>query len=409
MARTHGSSLPKDRNVQKNLDQPIKNVSDYLRRISEYIEARREEQHFFVYRGEPEIYPSPCRPGLFRMGALAENPFFEKNLFDTMRQAKLTGNQSYLDNAIDAQHGEFPSRLLDVTYNCLIALYFAVTPYYHRAEDALDDRDGMVFVFFCDEIFSPSAENINRNYDAIINQDCPWNQEFLFRKNQKFIDHTKLNNRIIAQQGAFILFQGDAAEELPKGLFYGIKIPKGAKRRLRAELKELFGIHTGSIYPEIINLVRELTGKSGRINARAFTCENELRYTLGQLKRELDYYLDYAVSQKRNGVEDGTMCQILANVEKVVNSYREGLVHLAQNRRAWEGEMRPEQMEEVLRAYNIEVEQFSSHAVQYELGRFSADSLKIEIKRARGEGNGAQSSAGPDGQTADRQHQPPAG
>ena len=58
------------------------------------------------------------------------NPFFEKSLFDAMRQNRLTGEKRYLDNAIDAQHGEFPSRLLDVSYNCLTALYFAVTPYY---------------------------------------------------------------------------------------------------------------------------------------------------------------------------------------------------------------------------------------------------------------------------------------
>ena len=138
MDQHYGSSLPKDKNVERIVHEErngreasIEKVSDYIQRVSDYIEARKEDRHFFVYRGEPELYPSPCRPGLFRMSTLTENPFFEKNLFHTMRQNKLTGDRSYLENAIDAQHGEFPSRLLDVSYNCLTALYFAVTPYYH--------------------------------------------------------------------------------------------------------------------------------------------------------------------------------------------------------------------------------------------------------------------------------------
>ena len=377
MDQHYGSSLPKDKNVERIVHEErngreasIEKVSDYIQRVSDYIEARKEDRHFFVYRGEP---------GLFRMSTLTENPFFEKNLFHTMRQNKLTGDRSYLENAIDAQHGEFPSRLLDVSYNCLTALYFAVTPYYHKAEDALDDRDGRVFVFFLDEIFSPSAENINENYNAVINRDCPWSQEFLFRKNHKFVDYTKINSRIVAQQGGFILFQGDAAEELPKRLYYGITIPGDAKPRLRAELKELFGIHTGSIYPEVINLVKELTGKSGRMNTQAFTCENELRYTLEQLRRELDYYLDYALSQKRSQAEEDTMRQILARVEKVVNSYREGLVHMAQNRDVWLEELEARTMEAILQDYNSQVRQFACAAAQYRLGWFSADSLIITM------------------------------
>lgn len=277
---------------------------------------------------------------------MRENRFFEKNLFDAMRQSKLTGETRYLDNAIDAQHGEFPSRLLDVSYNCLIALYFAVTPYYHREEEELDGEDGMVFVFFIDEIFSPSAQNINDNYNAIINRDREWTQSRLFGKNHKFIDHIKLGPRIIAQQGAFILFQGDLAEDFPRGMYYGIRIPGESKKILREQLKRLFGIHTGSIYPETINLVKDLTHKSGRINTQQYSCENELRYALRQMERELDYYLDYAVSQTRacdrtQETEEAygeRLRNVLGQVERVINSYREGLVSFIRDRRAWKDE-----------------------------------------------------------------------
>ena len=292
--------LQKEISVKHQLGKdPVRDVSDFIERVNGYVQERGKPDQFCVYRGEPECYPTPCRPNLFRRGVLAENRFFEKNLFDAMRQNKLTGEKRYLDNAIDAQHGEFPSRLLDVSYNCLVALYFAVTPYYHAEENSLDREDGMVFLFFLDEIFSPSARNTNDNYRAIIDRKPAWCQEPLFQKNIKFIDHTKLNPRIIAQQGAFMLFQGDEAEELPKRMFCGIRIPKEAKPKLRSQLKNLFGIHTGTIYPEISNLVRELTHKSRQLNTQAFTCENELYYALAQLERELDFYLDYALTQQR--------------------------------------------------------------------------------------------------------------
>lgn len=367
--------LPLDRNLQ---DEHISNVSDYLGRISKYIELRGDDQHFFVYRGEPICYPTPCRPGLFRSGTLADNPFFEKNLFDTMRQNKLSESANYLDNAIDAQHGEFPSRLLDVSYNCLTALYFAVTPYYHLDEQAYDREDGMVFIFFLDEIFSPSAQNTSQNYEAIIERKERWLQEPFFRKNFKFIDHTKLNNRIIAQQGAFLLFQGDLAEELPRGMYYGIRIPGRAKAKLRQELKQMFGIHTGSIYPETVNLVRELTHKSSQLNTQEFTLYNELHYGLKQLHRELNYYVGYLYDLRENG-ETAALPQAMRHVEQVVDSYRRGLLHLYQNQTLWEERLPREGWMQIQKAYDQQLHWFHGLTVQYGLGDFQEDALALNF------------------------------
>ena len=128
------NALPKDPHLAELLDAEPKvtDVPSFITRVNNYITARGAKNSFCVFRGEPEIYPVPCNPFLFRSDALAKNRFFEKNLFGSMRQNQFTGERCYLDNAIDAQHGEFPSRLLDVSYNCLVALYFAVTPFYHR-------------------------------------------------------------------------------------------------------------------------------------------------------------------------------------------------------------------------------------------------------------------------------------
>lgn len=385
MAQLAENKLPLDSNLE---DSDISNLSDYLGRISRYIQLRGDDQHFYVYRGEPQKYPIPCRPGLFRKGVLADNPFFEKNLFDTMRQNKLSESSSYLNNAIDAQHGEFPSRLLDVSYNCLTALYFAVTPYYHLDEDAYDDKDGWVFIFFLDEIFSPSAQNTNQNYEAIIERKEKWLQEPLLGKNFKFIDHTKLNNRIVAQQGAFLLFQGDLAEELPQSMYYGIRIPGKAKPTLRRELKQMFGIHTGSIYPETVNLVQELTHKSSQLNTQLFTLKNELHYTLKQLSRELDYYFGYLYRLREQG-NPSALLRGMRHVEQVVDSYRTGLLHLVQNRELWETELSEdaensaqaarEEIDQFKKNYNQQISEFHKKTTQYGLGDFQEDALKLKF------------------------------
>ena len=302
-----------------------------------------------------------------------------------MRQNRLTGENRYLENAIDAQHGEFPSRLLDVSYNCLTALYFAVTPYYHEKETSKDDRDGMVYLFFLDEIFSPSAENTNRAYEAVINRKPEWYQKnTLFEKNYKFIDHAKLNNRIIAQQGAFILFPGQEQGSLPEYMYCGIRIAGEAKPRIRQQLKTLFGIHTGSIYPEIINLVEELNEKSRRLNTQPFTCENEWDGVLHHLEKELVFYLNYTIEQK---AEEAVWMQgpILLHVERIIDDWRRGMVEFLQNYREDREKGRDTYIEKEkliarIDRYNSLVDRFARQFTQYTGIAVSWEEMKIPVR-----------------------------
>lgn len=383
MSQDRANMLPMDPYLKKAVDSApdVGDVSSFIVQVSSYIASRNPKKYICVFRGEPKIYPTPCKPFLFRSNTLAKNQFFEKSLFGSMRQNKFTSESCYLDNAIDAQHGEFPSRLLDVSYNCLVALYFAVTPFYHRCETDYDDQDGMVFLFFVDEVFSPSAPNTIANYDAIVNRKPLWLQEPLFQKNHKFIDHTKSNRRIIAQQGAFIMFQGDEAEELPARMFCGIRIPYGAKPVIREQLNQLFGIHTGSIYPEINNAVQELTQKSGYLNAQDFTFENELSYTLRQLEKELDYYLDYALDAKDSKYPEQIQT-VLRHIERVIKSYQEGFLQLVQNFSAYSEELGKLDQSSLIHAmnqFNTQLTDFAQLLERYELGEFSVQELKLDI------------------------------
>ena len=158
--------MRRDQNII-NIEKPISSVTEYIKTIDMLLTKKAAKERIFVFRGEPQKHITFCQPNIFRKNVLSTNKFYEKSLFNTMRQNRLSNSDSYLENAIDAQHGEFPSRLLDVSYNCLDALYFAVTPYYHKSADSLDSKDGMVYVFYIDEVFSPSAQNTNDNYNTI--------------------------------------------------------------------------------------------------------------------------------------------------------------------------------------------------------------------------------------------------
>lgn len=375
-----GSTSSIDRNIYKYQIHEVKNVSTYIEKIQYLIEKRKKSGDICLFRGESSTYDTACRANIFRKGVIQDNKLFEKSLFDSMRQNKLTNDNSYLENAIDAQHGEFPSRLLDVTYNCLNALYFAVTPYYHKDEDTLDSQTGMVYIFFIDEIFSPSGKNTNDNYNAIINRDVCWfNDSIIFEKNHKFIDHTKLNNRIVAQQGAFILFQGNDASNLPAHLTYGIKIPGVYKKKIREELKSLFGIHTGSIYPEIVNLVSEISEKSKLLSTDQFNCENELKLVVKNLNKELRYYLDYIIDLH---IEAEKLCDQVILIEKLINSYKVGIVDFVERLKSienFDATGLRKLLPSVIREYNKSVEQFSVQLRIHTGEEISLDGLCIKL------------------------------
>lgn len=335
------------------MEREIRHISDFLEEI-EAISNREKKGRTIVFRGETQVFQKPCYPNLFRKRILEDNLYFEKNQFDEMTANHLTEGVTYLEKAIDAQHGGFPSRLLDVTYNCLVALYFAVTPFYYEPEDKEDDKDGMVYVFPVEKMYCPTGNNINKAYDMIVNRSCDWmNHQPIFQKNYKLIDHIKLNSRIIAQQGAFILFQGDEGEEIPPYQYRTIRIEGKNKQMLRRELKRLCGIHTGSIYPEKYNLVSEIVEKSNRLNSREFTLDNELDMVMVNLDKCFDYYIEKIT----DNTEHRIFIELILEVEKKILSFKEGLEKLEEGLNT-ENDDYKEVIENVKKHYTEIVQEF---------------------------------------------------
>lgn len=303
-------------------DIVINHVQDYIEVVSKIIDSKDTDDFIITYRGECKEYPTPCVPNIYREEYLKTYDFFEKNIFDEMRANKISKGEKYLENAISAQHDGFPSRLLDVSYNSLVALYFAITPYYRLKETEYDEDNGKVFLFFIDKLFCPTGDNITKAYEEIIRNKNTFLNNSIFSKNHKLIDHLKINNRIIAQQGAFILFQGNDVDHLPKYMYEEILIPANAKKTLRKELKDFFGIHTGSIYPEAENLIEEIKKKSLSIENSTFDFDSELKILMCNLKNEIKYYLFHIFNNADKPYE------LIRQLEKTLRSYQLGLSQL---------------------------------------------------------------------------------
>lgn len=307
------------------MNKRITELSEYIDAISELTNSGKENGKIVVYRGENLDYQdTACVPNIYRKNVLTNNPRFEKNLFDEMKSNDLASGNNYLENAITAQHDGFPSRLLDVSFNCLVALYFACTPYYREDVSIYDGKDGKVFVFFIDKMFCPTGENIVTNYETIVNgQKDSFINNQLFAKNHKLIDHIKSNKRIIAQQGAFILFQGNYNEPLPKRICETITIDGTSKAKLRKQLNELFGINTGSIYPQVENFVDNMIARSEYVDNSSFSLENELKLIKYNIEKDIEFYINSIISDKENS--HNTLYELEMNLK----DYQIGIINLA--------------------------------------------------------------------------------
>lgn len=369
------------------MKQDITDISDYIRCISKLI-SKKTDETIVVYRGEGKVYSSHCQPNLFRGNHLKRNEYFEKNLFDEMTANKLTNGGSYLEKAIDAQHGGFPSRLLDVTYNSLVALYFATTPEPDKSENYYDDESGMVYIYFIEKLFCPSGDNINSIYDSIVNRDIKWlSNQSIFQKNHKLIDHIKINNRIIAQQGAFILFQGDMISPIPESDYEKLEIDGKYKNKIRLELKDFFGIHTGSIYPEPNNLVVHMTNKSYKVNSNRFDFSTELDLVISNLDRELEYFSDSIIGGIHDKETDAEVTKKIMSIEEIIYSYKIGIEELKKefksNNELTKVEEKIEKIAQIISKYNDIIDEFYetiSHHILEKGIEFNTKDLKIGVQ-----------------------------
>ena len=229
-------------------------------------------QYFF--RGHSSIH-FKCIPGIFRSNCIAsENQMYH----EAIRKNPLvfTEDMSTFDKLVKMQHYELPTRLLDITSNPLVALYFACLGDY--------DTDGSVLIFpvindkikyydsipvcilsnltKCSEKFS-YKENKDELVFAIQEDMTNYNAEDLIVDDitKVYCVMPKLNNeRIIRQHGAFFIFGMGLSKNEPselKDMPITIQVKANCKRRILKEL-EVLGIDEAALFPETDKIMKQI-------------------------------------------------------------------------------------------------------------------------------------------------------
>lgn len=235
-------------------------------------DSNSELQYFF--RGHSKNTFKPI-PSIFRDG----NIKYESRMFhEAIRRnpVDFVGTMSTFDQLVKMQHYELPTRLLDITTNPLVALYFACKEY--------KDEDGELLIY-------PMMREQIKYYDSdsvcVLSNLAKLSSNFIFTKDKDYLvydiqqdkpnfkgkylkaDATKkvlcvmpkLNNeRIICQQGAFFIFGMGASKDKPAQL-----TDEPIKIRILAEgkdviLKELqmLGINEATLFPETDKVMRQI-------------------------------------------------------------------------------------------------------------------------------------------------------
>jgi hypothetical protein len=208
------------------------------------------------------------KPSLFRNN----NLIYEHELFKKAQNTlwfELQNTKTHLERLIILQHHGLSTRLLDVTTNPLIALYFACLD---NKNDKGEETDGVVYCsYYNDGSFNNNniekiCEFINEKQPDEICSTLPKivlkeevNEDLLTKSH--FILPPYNNKRIIAQGGAFLLpplYEKSGTKWClnsqplkTKDCFPKKKIiPANDKKTLLNELMR-YGIHEGTLFPDM--------------------------------------------------------------------------------------------------------------------------------------------------------------
>ena len=272
---------------------PLRTLTNFIEAFAQYLSGSK---YLKCFRGQRDA-SWPIVAGIFRpeFKQLLENEKRAVRDLISVHPSEFASDETMFDKLVRMQHFGLPTRLLDVSRNALVALYFATDPGPHRSKPS----DGMVTAFGIPEEFEryfdsdsvscianlanmrsdekdqidllkesliglPKDEQITKfNGDGIVIRLHQFirSEKSYFREIIDPIDlvkpyyvHPKMSNRrILAQSGAFIIYGLDPF----KKAFFPYKIeetsflvPQKAKKPIRKALANL-GINESTLFPEI--------------------------------------------------------------------------------------------------------------------------------------------------------------
>lgn len=266
--------------------------------------ALTKEGKEIFYRGHSSKARYRLEPSVFRKNSAGDYIHLDNE--DRMYRELLVSNSSdfqgdvySLDRLVRMQHYSLPTRLLDITSNPLIALYFACRSHAEKQEGGkvVPEEPGEVIIFFIDsediKYFDSDTASCLANLARLprvqrdsVNYALPsagFNRQKAVKRLLHFIKEEKpffeprmkkddlrsvicvkgkrSNDRISFQSGAFLLFGHDAVlDELGTPKIGVGRIEVTGKRAMLEELDRL-GINERTVFPYIENSARYIAQK----------------------------------------------------------------------------------------------------------------------------------------------------
>ncbi|TRX22042.1 FRG domain-containing protein [Flavobacterium franklandianum] len=271
---------------------PINTISDFIKELQKIPKKRDFELYFRGHSDKNFV----LEPSIYRSKRIIsnENKIFKEFILRT--PSDFLNEKSALEKLVKMQHYGLPTRLLDITTNPLVALYFAC--------NEKSKQDGKVFAFkvpkedikyydsdtvsiianIAKRPLSFSIEKIRnlKNYEFNEQEDLGYLLHEIKEEKSYFqniinasdiervvaVKVKQNNNRIIKQSGAFLIFGVNGTKALPAKIpndwiinlelkDVDFEINNNSKDDIIDELN-LLGINEATLFPELENQAKYL-------------------------------------------------------------------------------------------------------------------------------------------------------
>lgn len=255
--------------------------------IDRYQELLKRYQDIpdLYYRGQSEKYRT-MSPSIARKPGYAANESKIYHEAISLGAVELEGLNSPLERLSKLQHYGIPTRLVDVTIDPLIALYFAVenvdskfpgNVYIYQLKGYPADSMEIKILSILPTLENPTLDDIVTEYKKQFGEIIACDAVHRIVNSPVILQYSdflqKSNPRLHGQKGTFLLcgneLDGDTITGKLKSLdtyvpILVIRVPFEYKKSIKEELDNRYKINRMSIYPELPSVAQYIEGKYGK-------------------------------------------------------------------------------------------------------------------------------------------------